>query len=329
VRPVNELSFSLASGEALGIVGESGSGKTILSLALMRLTPPGARIKGEALLQLHSQPQSPAQNLVAASPGQIRAMRGREIAMIFQEPMTALDPVMRIGAQIAEAIRVHEPRLSDSDLHARLLRSLELAAVPDPPRRADQFPHQLSGGLRQRVMIAMALSANPGVLIADEPTTALDVTVQKQILKLLQKLRRELDLSLLFITHDLGVVAQIADRVAVMYAALWKKAPSPMSCITRAILTPRVCCAPRLASKPQSSCPFPARFRPLIRFRPAALSPRAARSTSPSAIQPFRRCLPPMEPAKIIAPAASSWLRVKRNDLVPPNLSLFFRSRAL
>ncbi|HWF38366.1 MAG TPA: ABC transporter ATP-binding protein, partial [Candidatus Acidoferrales bacterium] len=206
VRPVNEVSFTLAPGEALGIVGESGSGKTILSLALMRLTPPGARVKGEALLQLHGQPQAPAQNLVDASPAQIRALRGREIAMIFQEPMTALDPVMRIGAQIAEAIRVHEPRLSDSDLHARVLRSLELAAVPDPPRRADQFPHQLSGGLRQRVMIAMALSANPGVLIADEPTTALDVTVQKQILELLQKLRRELQLSLLFITHDLGVV---------------------------------------------------------------------------------------------------------------------------
>ena len=218
MRPVNEVSFSLAPGEALGIVGESGSGKTILSLALMRLTPPGARVKGEALLQLHSQPQAPAQNLVAASPEQIRALRGREIAMIFQEPMTALDPVMRIGAQIAEAIRVHEPRLSDADLRSRVLCSLELAAVPDPPRRAEQFPHQLSGGLRQRVMIAMALSANPGVLIADEPTTALDVTVQKQILELLQNLRRELDLSLLFITHDLGVVAQIADRVAVMYA---------------------------------------------------------------------------------------------------------------
>jgi oligopeptide/dipeptide ABC transporter ATP-binding protein len=220
VRPVNDVSFSLAPGEALGIVGESGSGKTILSLALMRLTPPGARVQGEALLQLHSSPQAPAQtqDLASASPEQIRALRGREIAMIFQEPMTALDPVMRIDAQIAEAIRVHEPRLSDAGLRARVLRSLELAAVPDSPRRAGQFPHQLSGGLRQRVMIAMALSANPGVLIADEPTTALDVTVQKQILELLQKLRRELDLSLLFITHDLGVVAQIADRVAVMYA---------------------------------------------------------------------------------------------------------------
>ena len=222
VRPVDEVSFSLAAGEALGIVGESGSGKTMLSLALMGLTPPGARIRGEALLELHSRKRAgskaPVQDLVGAPPAEMRALRGRELAMIFQEPMTALDPVMRVGAQIAEAIRVHQPQLGEAEIRARVLRSLELAAVPDPPRRAEQYPHQLSGGLRQRVMIAMALSASPGVLIADEPTTALDVTVQKQILELLQKLRRELQLSLLFVTHDLGVVAQIADRIAVMYA---------------------------------------------------------------------------------------------------------------
>jgi peptide/nickel transport system ATP-binding protein len=222
VRPVNDVSFTLRAGEALGVVGESGSGKTILSLALMGLAPPGARTNGEALLQLRGAggngDSGTKQNLVTASSAEFRAVRGCEIAMIFQEPMTALNPVMRIGEQIAEAIRVHEPALARSEVSARVLRSLELAAVPDPPRRAEQFPHQLSGGLRQRVMIAMALSANPGVLIADEPTTALDVTVQKQILELLQKLRRELQLSLLFITHDLGVVAQIADRIAVMYA---------------------------------------------------------------------------------------------------------------
>ena len=222
VRPVNGVSFTLAAGEVLGIVGESGSGKTILSLALMGLAPPGAKIRGGALLQLR--PPSghganpPVRELLGAAPLEMRALRGRELAMIFQEPMTALDPVMRIGAQIAEAIRAHEPRLSSAEARARVLRSLELAAVPDPPRRAAQYPHQLSGGLRQRVMIAMALSVSPGVLIADEPTTALDVTLQKQILELLQNLRRELHLSLLFITHDLGVVAQIADRVAVMYA---------------------------------------------------------------------------------------------------------------
>jgi peptide/nickel transport system ATP-binding protein len=188
----------------------------------MGLAPPGAQTRGEALLHLQGAGATGGsgakQNLVTTSPAEFRAVRGREIAMIFQEPMTALNPVMRIDEQIAEAIRVHEPMLTRSEVSARVLRSLELAAIPDPPRRAEQFPHQLSGGLRQRVMIAMALSANPGVLIADEPTTALDVTVQKQILELLQKLRRELQLSLLFITHDLGVVAQIADRIAVMYA---------------------------------------------------------------------------------------------------------------
>jgi len=156
--------------------------------------------------------------LIAAGPAEMRAVRGREIAMIFQEPMTALNPVLRVGAQIEEAIRVHEPTLNGSEIHRRSIDALARAAVPEPDRRAKQYPHQLSGGLRQRVMIAMALAAGPGVLIADEPTTALDVTVQKQILELLGKLRRELRLSLLFITHDFGVVAQIADRVAVMYA---------------------------------------------------------------------------------------------------------------
>jgi oligopeptide/dipeptide ABC transporter ATP-binding protein len=147
-----------------------------------------------------------------------RAVRGREIAMIFQEPMTSLNPVMCIGAQIEEAISTHEPALSKSQLRGRLLEALRQASVPEPETRAEQFPHQLSGGLRQRAMIAMALAAGPKLLIADEPTTALDVTVQKQILDLLDRLRRELKLGLLFITHDLGVVAQVADRVAVMYA---------------------------------------------------------------------------------------------------------------
>ena len=215
IRPVNDVSFTLTAGETLGIVGESGSGKTMLSLALMGLEPHGARTTGEAWLHAGD---AKAQNLLASSPDAMRAIRGREIAMIFQEPMTALNPVLRVGEQVAEAIRVHEPRVGEREIHRRVMESLERAALPDPERRARQYPHQLSGGLRQRVMIAMAIAAGPRILIADEPTTALDVTVQKQILELLAKLRRELQLSLLFITHDLGVVAQVADRVAVMYA---------------------------------------------------------------------------------------------------------------
>ncbi len=220
VRPVADVSFVLNEGESLGIVGESGSGKTMLALALMGLTPPGARAGGKALLRTANGAGKPAReiDLLAATPGELRAIRGREVAMIFQEPMTALNPVLRIGDQIEEAIRVHEPRANRSEIRRRALDALNRAAVPEPGIRARQYPHQLSGGLRQRVMIAMALSAGPSILIADEPTTALDVTVQKQILELLATLRRELRLSLLFITHDLGVVAQIADRTLVMYA---------------------------------------------------------------------------------------------------------------
>jgi oligopeptide/dipeptide ABC transporter ATP-binding protein len=218
VKPVNDCSFTLDAGETLGIVGESGSGKTLLSLALMGLDPHGARIAGEAWLAPRDAAQTAgAKNLFAATKDEMRALRGRDVAMIFQEPMTALNPVMRVGKQVAEAIRVHEPQLGENEIERRALEALEKASVPDVARRARQYPHQLSGGLRQRVMIAMALAAKPRVLIADEPTTALDVTVQKQILELLANLRRELKLAMLFITHDLGVVAQVADRIAVMY----------------------------------------------------------------------------------------------------------------
>ena len=215
IRPVNEVSLQLAPAESLGLVGESGSGKTMLALALMGLLPPGARVAGSAVLK---RGETNASNLTQLNEKAWRAVRGREIAMVFQEPMTSLNPVMRIGAQIAEAIRAHEPSLGKSQMRNRVLEALRHASVPEPEVRAEQFPHQLSGGLRQRAMIAMALAAGPKLLIADEPTTALDVTVQKQILDLLDRLRCELKLGLVFITHDLGVVAQVADRVAVMYA---------------------------------------------------------------------------------------------------------------
>jgi oligopeptide/dipeptide ABC transporter ATP-binding protein len=214
VRPVNEVSLRISDGECVGLVGESGSGKTMLSLALMGLLPLGARVKG------HAQLESPRarRELTQLTEREWREVRGQEIAMIFQEPMTSLNPVMRVGAQIEEAILAHEPKLKANEGRNRMLTVLRQAAMSEPEQRAQQYPHQLSGGLRQRAMIAMALAAGPHLLIADEPTTALDVTVQKEILELLQELRRKLGLGLLFITHDLGVVAQVADRVAVMYA---------------------------------------------------------------------------------------------------------------
>jgi oligopeptide/dipeptide ABC transporter ATP-binding protein len=229
IRPVNDVSFALGAGETLGIVGESGSGKTMLALALMGLEPKGARLTGEAWLRrrdangngnANAAPlaNGTGENLLTASRKVMWGLRGGDIAMIFQEPMTALNPVVRIGAQIEEAIRAHGPRLPSGEVQRRAIESLERAAIPEPAHRARQFPHQLSGGLRQRAMIAMALAAGPRILIADEPTTALDVTVQKQILELLAALGRELKLSMIFITHDFGVVSQIAGRVAVMYA---------------------------------------------------------------------------------------------------------------
>ncbi|GAC1665729.1 MAG: ABC transporter ATP-binding protein [Candidatus Acidiferrum sp.] len=227
VRPVNRVSLAIAAGESLGLVGESGSGKTMLSLALMGLLPPGARVEGEAWLTRRAplngygnrensrRPENQSRsNLAQLSEREWRGVRGGEVAMVFQEPMTSLNPVMRVGAQIEEAIGAHGKHGDGNGA----VEALRRAAVPEPEERAKQFPHQLSGGLRQRAMIAMALAAGPGLLIADEPTTALDVTVQKQILQLLDRLRRELQLGLLFITHDLGVVAQVAERVAVMYA---------------------------------------------------------------------------------------------------------------
>jgi oligopeptide/dipeptide ABC transporter ATP-binding protein len=227
VRPVNEVSLRLERGGSLGLVGESGSGKTMLSLALMGLLPQGARVTGTALLNADDRGAREV-NLAALREDDWTGIRGRRIAMVFQEPMTALNPVMRAGAQIGEAIRAHNRGLAREEIHRRVIAALVRTAVPEPELRARQYPHELSGGLRQRVMIAMALAAGDEsksngdgggrLLIADEPTTALDVTVQKQILALLVQLRRELGLSLIFITHDLAVVAQVAERVAVMYA---------------------------------------------------------------------------------------------------------------
>ncbi|QMV72436.1 ABC transporter ATP-binding protein [Comamonas piscis] len=208
--PVRGLSFSVQAGETLAIVGESGSGKSLTALALMRLLPRAARIaQGEVWFN--------GQNLLDLSERAMRQLRGREIGMVFQEPMTSLNPVYSIGWQIAEVLRQHEG-LSAKAARLRAIELLDTVRIPDPQRRVDDFPHQLSGGMRQRVMIAMAIACRPRLLIADEPTTALDVTIQAQVLDLLDRLRKELSMGLILITHDLGVVSQWADRVVVMYA---------------------------------------------------------------------------------------------------------------
>ena len=209
VRAVDGVSFHLDEGELLGLVGESGCGKSITSLSVMRLVgPPGRIVGGEILFA--------GENLLAASDERMREIRGDDIAMIFQDPMTSLNPVYTVGEQIAEALRLHR-KLNRKQARDAAVEAMREVAIPDPGRRADDYPHQLSGGMRQRVMIAMALACDPRLLIADEPTTALDVTIQAQILELIDELRRTRNLAVLLITHDLGVVAEVADRVAVMY----------------------------------------------------------------------------------------------------------------
>jgi peptide/nickel transport system ATP-binding protein len=209
---VRNISFQIGAGETLGLVGESGSGKSVTSLAVMRLLPPEARISGRVRF---AGPGGDG-DLLRLTEAEMQQRRGREIAMIFQEPMTALNPVMRVGAQIAEAVRAHRSGLSRSEVERAVLEAMREVALPEPERRMRDYPHQFSGGQRQRILIAMAIVNRPRLLIADEPTTALDVTVQAQILALLKELRRTLGLSMLFISHDLAVVAQVADRVAVM-----------------------------------------------------------------------------------------------------------------
>jgi oligopeptide transport system ATP-binding protein len=211
VNAVNGVSFDMAEGEALGIVGESGSGKSVTALSIMRLipTPPGQIASGTIVFE--------GQNLLALSDDEMRRVRGRRIAMIFQDPMTSLNPVLTINRQITEALELHL-RLTPKQARQRAIELLQMVGIPDAARRVDDYPHQFSGGMRQRVMIAMALACSPTLLIADEPTTALDVTIQAQILALVTRLRRELGMAIIWITHDLGIVAGLCDRVVVMYA---------------------------------------------------------------------------------------------------------------
>jgi oligopeptide/dipeptide ABC transporter ATP-binding protein len=211
VKAVDGVSFHIDRGETLAVVGESGSGKSVTSLSTMRLipSPPGRIAGGQILFE--------GEDIVKKTEKQMRKIRGNDISMIFQEPMTSLNPVYTVGDQIAEAIVLHQGKTKRQAM-SLAAEMLDLVGIPEPSKRVKNYPHQMSGGMRQRVMIAMALSCGPKLLIADEPTTALDVTIQAQILDLMRKLQREIGMAILFITHDLGVVAEIADRVVVMYA---------------------------------------------------------------------------------------------------------------
>jgi oligopeptide/dipeptide ABC transporter ATP-binding protein len=211
LQAVDGVSFDLASGEVVAIVGESGSGKSVTAQTLIGLTRTrNSRIEGSVRLD--------GEELLTAGDAAMRRLRGDRIGMVFQDPMTSFNPVYRLGDQIVEAIRAHRPDVSKPEGRARAVELFEAVGIPDPERRVDDYPHEFSGGMRQRAMIAMALALEPEVLIADEPTTALDVTIQSQILRLLEQLNRERNLATILITHDLGVVAEVADRVLVMYA---------------------------------------------------------------------------------------------------------------
>ena len=216
LRAVDDISFDVLPGRTLGIVGESGCGKSVTSLSIMRLvpSPPGFIEGGEALFE--------GRNLLRLPESEMRRLRGNEISMIFQEPMTSLNPVYTVGSQIVEAIRLHQ-KMSRRAAKARAIELLDLVGIPASSERIDSYPHTLSGGMRQRVMIAMALACEPRLLIADEPTTALDVTIQAQILDLLRSLQEELGMSIIFISHDLGLMAEFAHEIAVMYAGNFRR----------------------------------------------------------------------------------------------------------
>jgi oligopeptide/dipeptide ABC transporter ATP-binding protein len=212
VQAVDGISYDLYPGETLGIVGESGSGKSVSTMSLLGLIPqpPGRVVRGEAFFK--------GKDLLKVPKKELRRIRGKDLAMVFQDPMTSLNPVLKIGYQIAEAIKAHNPSVKDGAAKQRAVELLKIVGVPNPERRVDQYPHEFSGGMRQRAMIAMAIANEPSVLIADEPTTALDVTIQAQILQVLKKAQDETHAATILITHDLGLIAELADRVIVMYA---------------------------------------------------------------------------------------------------------------
>ena len=275
VRAVDGVSFSISKGEVLAVVGESGCGKSVTSLSVMRLIPwpPGKVVSGRIM---YTDAEENEKDLLQISEKDMQKIRGNDISMIFQEPMTSLNPVYTVGFQIAETIQVHQ-NVNAREAKARALEMLRIVGIPLPERRVNDYPHQLSGGMRQRVMIAMALACNPRLLIADEPTTALDVTVQAQILDLLRQLKAELDMAILLITHDLGVVAEMAQRVIVMYAGrlveeanVYALFATPLHPYTEGLLRsiPRMEKAAKKLNVIQGVVPNPAFLPPGCRFAP-------------------------------------------------------------
>src|SRR2546430_1871261 len=294
VRAVDGIDFHINRGETLGVVGESGSGKSVTALSIMRLipTPPGRIVAGAITYN--------GRNLLELPPAQMRKIRGKEISMIFQEPMTSLNPVFTVGEQIAEAVRLHE-RLGRRDAMDKTVEMLKLVHIPNAERRAKEYPHQLSGGMRQRVMIAMALSCNPNLLIADEPTTALDVTIQAQILELLNELKAKLGMAIMLITHDMGVIAETAQRVAVTDGAqIVEEAASSRArsrgCTRWTMCRSRSCRARRSASSVSPAAASPrraARFSGSSSRRPARSGSErrtSRRSTSARCARSGKRC---------------------------------------
>jgi peptide/nickel transport system ATP-binding protein/oligopeptide transport system ATP-binding protein len=299
VYAVNGVSFSIAPGEVLGVVGESGSGKSVTMMALMRLLPsPPAEITSAHV-------RYRGRDIGAMTPGELRALRGGEIGFVFQDPMTSLNPVFTVGFQLMEPLRAHL-RLSKREARARAAELLRLVGIPDPESRLNDYPHQFSGGMRQRVLIAMALSCDPKVLIADEPTTALDVTIQAQILELMRDLRAKLGTGIIWITHDLGLVAEIADRVMVMYAGqVVEQGPvarifaDPRHPYTRALL----------GTRPSVEGPRAHRLR-VIEGQPLRLfAPPAACPFLPRCAHGFDRCAAENPPRMPVGPGhdAACW----------------------
>ena len=309
VRAVDGVSWDVQEGETVALVGESGCGKSVSALSIMRLVEePAGRIEsGEVLFK--------GRNLLSLSEEQMRGVRGREIAMIFQEPMTSLNPVLTIGRQLTEGLEIHL-KMSESDARARALELLSMVGIPDPGRRLGQYPHHFSGGMRQRMMIAMALACNPSLILADEPTTALDVTIQAQILELMRDLARRLGVAMLIITHNLGVVARYADRVNVMYAGriIERASAAELYATPRHPYTLGL-----LRSVPRLDEPRRARLAPIEGQPPDVTRLPPGCSFAPRCAYKVERCTKTVPPLEVFSPAhlSACWEVARLAEEIP------------